>query len=53
MALGKTAGIITVLVLSGETKLEDLETSPYQPTYVFNHLGDVADYLLKLEEERF
>ncbi len=53
IALGKTAGIITVLVLSGETKLEDLETSPYQPTYVFNHLGDVADYLLKLEEERF
>lgn len=53
IALGKTAGIITVLVLSGETKLEDLETSPYQPTYVFSHLGDVADYLLKLEEERF
>jgi 4-nitrophenyl phosphatase len=53
IALGKTAGITTVLVLSGETKLEDLETSPYQPTYVFNHLGDVADYLLKLEEEPF
>lgn len=50
IALGKTAGITTVLVLSGETKLEDLESSPHQPTYIFNHLGDVADYLLKLEE---
>lgn len=52
IALGKTAGITTVLVLSGETKQADLETSPYQPTYVFNHLGEVADYLLELEGKR-
>jgi 4-nitrophenyl phosphatase/NagD protein len=46
IALGDTAGIPTVLVLSGETHQEDLSTSPYQPQYVFPHLGAVADYLL-------
>lgn len=53
IALGKTTGITTVLVLSGETKRADLEVSPYQPTYVFHHLGEVADYLLELEGKLF
>lgn len=50
IALGKTSGIATVLVLSGETKFEDLDGSPFQPTYVFRHLGDLADYLVKNNE---
>jgi ribonucleotide monophosphatase NagD (HAD superfamily) len=49
IALGHTAGIPTVLVLSGETRQEDLSTSPYQPRYVFSHLGAVADHLLDPE----
>lgn len=49
IALGATAGIPTVLVLSGETREEDVSSSPYQPSYIFEHLGAVADYLLTLE----
>jgi 4-nitrophenyl phosphatase len=49
IALGDTAGIPTVLVLSGETHQEDLSTSAYQPRYVFSHLGAVADHLLSSE----
>jgi len=45
IALGKTSGITTVLVLSGETHAEDLAASPFQPTYLFDHLGAVADWL--------
>jgi NagD protein len=49
IALGATAGIPTVLVLSGETQEEDIPTSSYQPSYIFEHLGAVADYLINLE----
>jgi ribonucleotide monophosphatase NagD (HAD superfamily) len=49
IALGQTAGIPTVLVLSGETHQNDLATSPYQPSYVFSHLGALADHLLDPE----
>ncbi len=45
IALGQTSGIATVLVLSGETKMEDLKESPFQPDYVFENLGSVADWL--------
>ena len=47
IALGATAGIPTILVLSGETRQEDVSTSQYQPDYIFPHLGAVADYLLQ------
>lgn len=50
IALGATAGIPSVLVLSGETHKEDVLSSPYQPSYVFEHLGAVADYLIHLEK---
>lgn len=46
IAIGHTAGIPTILVLSGETQPEDLSTSPFQPRFVFPHLGAVADHLL-------
>lgn len=51
IALKTTSGIATVLVLSGETRQEDLAASPYQPDYIFNHLGEVANHLIKLEKQ--
>jgi len=45
IALGQSSGITTVLVLSGETKVEDLEQSPFKPDYIFQNLGGVADCL--------
>jgi HAD superfamily hydrolase (TIGR01457 family) len=47
IALGATSGITTCLVLSGETHPEDLINSPYQPTYCFENLGAIADWLRK------
>jgi 4-nitrophenyl phosphatase len=45
IALGDTAGIPTVLVLSGETRADEVPMSPHQPRYIFQNLGAVADYL--------
>ena len=47
IALGQSSGITTVLVLSGETKIEDLKDSPYQPDYIFQNLAGVTDWLEK------
>jgi 4-nitrophenyl phosphatase len=46
IALGK-AGIKTILVLSGETKSEDLEYSEFKPDIVVNDLKDLLDQLEK------
>jgi 4-nitrophenyl phosphatase len=48
IALGREAGITTVLVLSGETRREDVPDSPFQPDFVFENLGELGRYL---EEE--
>jgi HAD superfamily hydrolase (TIGR01450 family) len=45
IALGVSARIPSVLVLSGETRVEDLLGSPHRPDFVFPHLGALADYL--------
>ena len=45
IALGQASGIVTILVLSGETKLDDLNGSPFQPDYTFQNLAEVADWL--------
>lgn len=45
IALGQTSGIVTVLVLSGETKPEDVNASPFKPDYIFQNLAGVADWL--------
>lgn len=45
IALGQSSGITTCLVLSGETRSEDLVNSPHQPTYCFENLGAIADWL--------
>ena len=45
IALGQAAGIPSVLVLSGETRVEDLPESPHHPDFIFPHLGALSDYL--------
>jgi HAD superfamily hydrolase (TIGR01457 family) len=45
IALGAAADIPTILVLSGETRAEDVAGSPHQPTYIFRDIEAVADYL--------
>lgn len=51
IALGTTAGVTTVLVLSGETKLEDLAGSAYQPDYVCENLGELGEMLEAAREK--
>jgi HAD superfamily hydrolase (TIGR01450 family) len=48
IALGQVAGIPTILVLSGETQADEVAGSTFQPTYIFQNLGAVADYLNNL-----
>lgn len=45
IAIGKDNASVTILVLSGEAKLEDLVNSKIQPTLIFNSLGDVKNVL--------
>jgi 4-nitrophenyl phosphatase/NagD protein len=44
IALGKS-GIMTILVLSGETNAEDLKTSDFQPDMTFENLAGLVEYL--------
>ena len=44
IALGKT-GLATVLVLSGETRLEDVPASPFQPDVILPNLAHLAQVL--------
>lgn len=46
--VGVNAGIISVMVLSGETKMEDLEKYSYRPTYVINSIKDLPELLKKI-----
>jgi 4-nitrophenyl phosphatase len=48
IALGSAAGIPTILVLSGETQPDEVATSPYRPSYIFQNLGAVAHYLMDM-----
>ncbi|AAD36807.1 HAD family hydrolase [Thermotoga maritima MSB8] len=40
--LGKNAGIVSILVLTGETTPEDLERAETKPDFVFKNLGELA-----------
>jgi HAD superfamily hydrolase (TIGR01450 family) len=51
IALGQTAGILTILVLSGETRREDLGASPFQPDYIFDNLGGLAHYFSRSQND--
>jgi len=46
IALGKSAGVRTVLVLSGETKRADLEQTEFQPDLVCEDLAELAAWLM-------
>lgn len=43
IAMGQTAPLHTALVLSGETRRDDLATSPFVPDYVFENLGELLE----------
>ena len=51
IALGATACIPTILVLSGETKVEEVSQSAFQPDHIFQNLGEVADHLRRLHTQ--
>jgi NagD protein len=42
---GMEAGLLTVLVLSGVTQAEDIETFPYRPSQVLNSVADLVPLL--------
>jgi ribonucleotide monophosphatase NagD (HAD superfamily) len=43
---GVNAGIDTVLVLSGEATLADLEASDVKPTYVFENIREFLNHII-------
>ncbi|MEZ0536977.1 HAD-IIA family hydrolase [Caldicellulosiruptoraceae bacterium PP1] len=45
IAIGNINNSISILVLSGETKKEDLINSKYKPDYIFNNVGDIINFL--------
>jgi len=51
IALGAAAGIPTILVLSGETQPHEVADSPFQPTYVFQDIRAVSNYLIEMNSE--
>lgn len=52
IAVGANAGITSVLVLSGETALTDLEGSAVQPDYIFQNLGELADAVVQSRKQQ-
>lgn len=45
IALGAAAGLPTVLVLTGESRADEVSGAAHPPTWVFDHLGALAAYL--------
>ncbi|MCL1831271.1 MAG: HAD-IIA family hydrolase [Oscillospiraceae bacterium] len=45
IAMAVDAGIMSILVLSGETKAEDLKDSPIQPVFTFADLSSITNEL--------
>lgn len=45
IACGINAGIISICVLTGETKKEDIEKSEYKPTYIVDSINDIYETL--------
>lgn len=41
IACGINAQVDTILVLTGEAKLSDLDSTPYKPTFVYNSVKDI------------
>jgi Predicted sugar phosphatases of the HAD superfamily len=45
IAIGVNNNVTSILVLSGETRLDELEHSPIQPDFVFESLGELANFI--------
>ena len=45
IAAGKRHGLLSILVLTGESKCEDIATAQYAPDFVLQRLGDLAPVL--------
>ena len=45
VATGVDHGLLAILVLSGETQLKDVETSPVTPHLIFDRLGDMTELI--------
>jgi len=52
IAMGQTAPLHTALVLSGETRPDDLARSAFQPDYVFDDLMGLLEAAKSSEEQR-
>ena len=48
IALGAAAGIPAILLLSGETRAEDVPTAQHPPDFIFPDIGALADQLAML-----
>ena len=48
IAIGQGNDAVTILVLSGETKLQDLQESKIQPTFIFQSLKEVKDAMQEI-----
>ena len=46
--VGVNAGVTSVMVLSGETKMEDLEKYSYRPTYIIDSIKELPELLKKM-----
>lgn len=47
IALGKSSGVTTILVLSGETKIEDISGSGFHPDHVYRDLLELSEAIKK------
>lgn len=50
MRMAKEGGLRSILVLSGETKLHDVQHSELRPDITAEHIGELADLLESIEE---
>ncbi|MDF2880287.1 MAG: family hydrolase [Clostridiaceae bacterium] len=48
IAIGKNNNCVTILVLTGETKLQDLQKSEIQPTLIFDSLKSIKEVMDKI-----
>ncbi|HPJ75739.1 MAG TPA: HAD hydrolase-like protein [Clostridia bacterium] len=48
IALGSENGFCSILVLSGESTIEDMEKSIHKPEYVYKSLEDITNELIKI-----
>ena len=45
IAVAQNSPVLSILVLSGESNLEDVEASPIKPDLIFPHIGEIIPHL--------